>query len=484
MFSRREFIGTAAAVAAATILPKATFAAETADVIVIGAGLAGMNAALTLNEAGFRPIVLEAGSRVGGRACTVDTGDGPIDVGASQIDRSYARIIDACRKFEVKLIPENLDLLKFGTFYKGSWIDADRWESHPLNRLVGDERTMAPMRIGSSLVAKYNPLVDLGDWLDPKFAGDDISLRELLRRHGHSDQAIELAALFPPGGISIDGTSVLRTWQEDTRGRFDHRFDPADGSAAAKPTDGLAPSNNMEGGVGSLTRKMGDALGDIIRLHKQVGRIEMTDASATVTCLDGSAYKARFIISAIPFTVLRKVAISPRSLGPAAQAVATMPYHSTARIFLEVQPFWLEDGLPASFGTDGPMGNFLAVDNHMGSGAHQAVILVTGLQSVRLSRIAPDKRQAFLLAELAKIRPASVGKVRVRTFKDWGNDPLQRGCGFSLAPGQVNAFARRMNEPWNVMHFAGEHTRRTDFGMESAMESGERAALEIISRAG
>ena len=74
--------------------------------------------------------------------------------------------------------------------------------------------------------------------------------------------------------------------------------------------------------------------------------------------------------------------------------------------------------------------------------------------------------------------------MRVKTFKDWGNDPLQRGCGFSLAPGQVNAFARHMIEPWNVLHFAGEHTRRTDFGMESAMESGERAAIEIITRAG
>ena len=484
MFSRRRFIGTAASIAGATILPKRLLAAETADVVIIGAGLSGMNAALLLREAGFRPIVLEAGAHVGGRAWTVETADGPIDIGASQIDRSYARIIDACHKFGVKLIPEHLDLLKFGTFYKGSWIDADHWESHPLNKLVGDERALAPMRVGPSLAAKYNPLVELGDWLDPKFADDDISLRALLHRHGHSDQAIELAGLFPPGGISIDGTSVLRTWQEDTRGRFDRRFEPGKQPPETRPSVSLAASNNMEGGVGSLTRKMGEALGDAVHLHKQVGRIDMTDTSGTVTCRDGSVYKARFIISAIPFTVLRKVAITPGSQGPAAQAIAGMPYHSTARVFLEVQPFWLDDGLPASFATDTPLGNFWAIDNYRGSGAHQAIIVVTGQQSARLSRLGPDKTEPFLLAELAKIRPASVGKVRVKTFKDWGNDPLQRGCGFSLAPGQVNAFARHMIEPWNVLHFAGEHTRRTDFGMESAMESGERAAIEIITRAG
>lgn len=36
--------------------------------------------------------------------------------------------------------------------------------------------------------------------------------------------------------------------------------------------------------------------------------------------------------------------------------------------------------------------------------------------------------------------------------------------------------------PWQRLHLAGEHTRRADFGMESAMESGERAALEILDR--
>jgi monoamine oxidase len=37
--------------------------------------------------------------------------------------------------------------------------------------------------------------------------------------------------------------------------------------------------------------------------------------------------------------------------------------------------------------------------------------------------------------------------------------------------------------PWQRLHLAGEHTRRNDFGMEAAMESGERAALEILERA-
>jgi monoamine oxidase len=72
--------------------------------------------------------------------------------------------------------------------------------------------------------------------------------------------------------------------------------------------------------------------------------------------------------------------------------------------------------------------------------------------------------------------------LKVTAYKDWARDPLQKGCGFSLAPGQVNAFGRDFIKPWQVMHFAGEHTRRSDFGMESAMESSERAVLEVANR--
>lgn len=489
MLNRRSFL---AATAGVIMAAKSASAEEKADVVIIGAGLAGLNAALLLKDAGIRSIVLEAGSRVGGRVCTVDTADGRIDLGASEIGRSYARVLDACRKFDLKIVSEDRDLLKFGTHYKGTWIDTDSWASNPLNELVGEERAIAPLLMGSKLGSKYNPLETLDDWLNPKFADDDISLRQLLQRHGHSAQAIELASLFPTG-IGIDQTSMLRIWQEETRGRFDQRFAPDAGAKTTKvqpfgevndhkPVNGLALLNNIEGGTDRLPLKMAGILGDDIRLNKHVGRIEVTDTGGTVTCLDGSRFKARYIVSAIPFTMLRRVSIEPGFPGATADAVANMPYANTARVYLQVQPFWLDDGLPPSFATDGPMGMFWAIDNHKGTGAHRAMIVLVGPQAAAISRFAQGDMERFLQSQLAELRPASVGKVRVSTAKDWGRDPLEGACGFSLAPGQVNAFARTMNEPWKVMHFAGEHTRRTDYGMEAAMESGERAAIEIIGK--
>jgi monoamine oxidase len=316
-----------------------------------------------------------------------------------------------------------------------------------------------------------------------------------MKRHNHSEHAIELAALSTPG-ISIDGTSVVRMWQEETRGIKDRSFGPAipPGVKGQNPVgevhtrelvNNLTSTSNIEGGTYRLPVAMAEALGDTVRLNKQVTRIEMTNTSGTVHCADGTSYRGRFIISAIPFTVLRKVAIEGAAGGAAARAIATMPYANTSRLYLTVdQPFWKEDGLPPSFITDGPMGMFWGIDNHQGTGVHRAMIVMISTRASAISKMPSPQAEAFVLAELARLRPASVGKMHINTYKDWGRDPFALGCGFSFAPGQVNAFGRTMNEPWQVMHFAGEHTRRTDYGMEAAMESGERAAIEILTRAG
>ncbi|WP_165771990.1 flavin monoamine oxidase family protein [Niveispirillum lacus] len=479
--------------AALTLLPGVALAEEKSDVVIIGAGLSGLNAANLLVEQGFKVIVLDANNVVGGRVRTHHTANGPIDVGASQIGRSYARVIDACWRYGLKLIPEDRDLLKFGAHYQNHWIDNATWASHPLNRCEGEERSIPPLMMGSRLAGKYNPLKNIDDWLDPKFSEYDVSLRTLLRQKGHSAQAIELAALSAPG-IGIDETSVLRMWQEETRGALDRKFgtdvktdahkDHPFGEAHTRDiVNGLTSTSNIEGGCHLLPLAMARPLGDAVRVNKKVVHIELSSSAGAVTCADGSRYRGRFIISAVPFTVLRKVKISGPPGPSVAQAIATMPYANTARLYLTVDPFWLEDGLPPSFSTDGPLGMFWAIDNHKGTGPHRAMIVLVSAVAREITKRGTEQAVPFLLSELARLRPASAGKVRVNTYMDWGADPLQLGCGFSLAPGQVNSFARTMLEPWEVMHFAGEHTRRSDFGMESAMESGERAALEIMARA-
>ena len=206
----------------------------------------------------------------------------------------------------------------------------------------------------------------------------------------------------------------------------------------------MARISNIVGGCHRLPEAMAATLGDSIRFGKRVVEIAMTAAGGTVTCADGGAYKARFILSAIPFSLLRDVKIEAKPDPVHTQAISRMPYANTARMFLTVdRPFWLDDGLPPSFSTDGPMGMFWAVDNHKGAGAYKALIVLVGQAA---QAVAGDDKSAetMLLNELARLRPASKGHVTVATYKDWQADPFSAAAGSAWRRGRSTA----LPAPW------------------------------------
>ena len=66
-------------------------------------------------------------------------------------------------------------------------------------------------------------------------------------------------------------------------------------------------------------------------------------------------------------------------------------------------------------------------------------------------------------------------------YHSWGRTGFIGGCGHTYSAGQVERFAAALPEPDGRIHFAGEHTRQREMGMESAMASAERVVTEIVS---
>jgi monoamine oxidase len=99
----------------------------------------------------------------------------------------------------------------------------------------------------------------------------------------------------------------------------------------------------------------------------------------------------------------------------------------------------------------------------------------------QLDTLGPKDAQALVMKEIGRLRPASVGQLEPVAIKSWQADPYAGGAWSVWAPGQAQAFLPALAEPEGRLHFCGEHTALSNRGMEGAMESGERAALEVLS---
>ncbi|MDE0799801.1 MAG: FAD-dependent oxidoreductase [Rhodospirillaceae bacterium] len=478
--TRRTALKTSAAFAASIMTSPRASAAEHSDVIVIGAGFAGLNAAIMLADEGLSVTVLEANNRVGGRAFTADHIYGSPELGASQIGPYYARVRDTAQRLGVELSPGSNINAPFTYALGDTLIRKEDWEGHNLNKTVGAERAVLPQAMQGYYMGKYNPLEGFDDWLEPEAARYDIPLAEWLIEKGISEEAMRLvnAGLVAPDAWNV---SLLTLLQEATRGRL------MSGAGDAKGKDQFEQyalaSAHVVGGTSRLPEAMARYLGDSVLLNKIVSSIDMSDGGADVTCLDGTRYRSDFVISAIPFGPLRRVSITPTLEGEQGAAVRHMPYATNTQVHMRLkgEPYWEQDGMDASLWSDGALNIVRQPFGYDGS-RDRLLAVGTGKKGERLDQLAPKDRGEFVVKEIERLRPSTKGKIEVTGVHSWPQYNFVYGCRHSYGPGQVTRFAHDMIKPHYRMHFAGEHTRRLEIGMESAMESGERAAFEILER--
>jgi monoamine oxidase len=481
MIDRRRFLISASAVPLASGL-RAARAAEKADVVVIGAGLAGLNAALILADQGARVTVLEASSRVGGRAYTADHVEGKPEFGASQIGSDYARVLDVCERLKIPLA-KGSNINAPYTFAIGDKLIAkEAWESSPLNKTVGEERRILPSALSSYYFRKNMPFKGVDDWLAPAAAKYDIPPGVWLKQLGVSDEALRL---MNEGLIAPDvwNVSLLTLLQEESRSATIFAMKSGGDASRDRFQQMAEQAMRVVGGTSRLPEAMARALGDAVKLNQPVARIDMGAAKAEVRTIEGKRYQADFVVSAIPFRPLSRISIDPPLVGAQAEAVAFMPYANNSQVHFRLKgaPYWEQDGMDASLWTDGPLTIVRQPFAYDGS-RERVVVLCTGKKGDRIDQFEPKARAAYVMAELERLRPSMKGKLEPIAVHSWPQHMFVEGCRHSYGPGQCSRFAEAMIKPHGRLHFAGEHTRRVDVGMESAMESGERAAIEIVER--
>ncbi len=482
--SRRTALATAAAATTALAGRGAqaatTRAATRSDVIVIGAGLSGLNAALILEELGAKVTVLEGTDRIGGRLFTAKDKDipGAPEMGGSGIGAGYARLIDAANKYSVKLVPQRLRTeprpgeLMFHLYGQG--IKLEDWATHPRNPFSAAEKKIPAHLYQFTYYSKDNPLPDIESWQDPKYAQWDISSHEFLRRKGVTDEAIRLGVGTNLSyGYSEYDMSVLMHFQIDRVGQMNASLGDGSGAKAG------------EGGNQRIPEAMARGVKSEIQMKTHVISIREDKDSIEVEARDGRTWKAKYVLCALPFSALRLVRIEPGLTGLQAEGLAGLDYTPVFQVhFQPTKKYWEMDGLPPSMWTDRAPGRFMALKNNPSDPAEVTTCLsfINGAMAKFMDRLAPEDAVAFILRELAAMRPSTKGALKhVKTWS-WNRNVFAGGAYAYWQPGQITRFAKELGKPRGRMHFAGEHTAVTNRGMEGAMESGERAALEIAEK--
>ncbi|MEZ5497916.1 MAG: FAD-dependent oxidoreductase [Steroidobacteraceae bacterium] len=479
-WSRRKFLAATATTIAAARVAKAARAAPY-DVAVIGAGLSGLHTAMLLSELGAKVVVLEATGRVGGRCLTMDRWHLQPDLGGVQIGAFYARVLDVAGRLGVALGPGAHVNAGYSFVVNDSLVSASEWPDSPLNRTEGAERSVPPHALGGFFVERRSPFATSDAWLDDNAAAYDLSLADWLTRQGASPDARRIIRVSQ--GRPLESLSVLRMFQEATRGKLGSTIvDPKllEGKDFYQRASLL--SQHVVGGTSRLTEAMAASLGERVQLNKPVVAIDLRKDHCEIRCSDRSRVRSRFAVAAVPFSVLRRIAISPALQGDQADAVSRMPYGTQSQIWLRTrEPYWEKDGIDASMWTDGAF-NLIRQQIEPDGTRELLSALAFSDNALRVDAMSPAERGRFAIAEIERIRPSTRGLLEFVGAHSWELEPYQHGCSFQMVPGRASAWVRSMSQPHLALHFAGEHTRRLEIGMEAAMESGERAALEIASR--
>ncbi|MGP1353675.1 MAG: flavin monoamine oxidase family protein [Parasphingopyxis sp.] len=466
--TRRNFLrASVAAAIAPAVLGTTRRSSETADVLVLGAGLAGLSTALQLADVGASVLLLEARERPGGRVQTLFDLPGRPEAGGTQLSSNYRRFVGLAERFGIPLV-EDSPMQRDGPpelyiALRGETILPAQWLGHALNPFEGPLAGLPPWALPFAAMGRDNPLPEVASWRDPAFAEYDRPVSDHL---GWTSEQLRLGFGINPGyGASAYSQSALMWFQIM--------------KAIAEPGGRLL---TVENGNQRVPDAMAAELGDRVRFGVAARSITSGPEGVEIRMMDGSRYRADRAVITLPTSALRTVDIDPAPPLLQQRGIRALPYNRVVRAyFAPERRFWEEDGLPPSIWSDSYAGRVFALRGGGGSEITMMQSFITGRAAELLDRMPQSEAMALVQAEIERIRPASRGALRPAAYVSWGNDPYAGGAYACWAPGQITAFADALSAPHDRLIFAGEHTAIRARGIEGALESADRAVQEVLA---
>lgn len=421
---------------------------ESADVLVLGAGMAGLSAARHLADADWQVITLEARSRLGGRIWTDnDLAGYPIELGAEFVHGSQVATWQLLERYNLTARPDHLE--QAYAFWRGQIQPADELPFDPYGAL-----------------AEIDELAET--WTDSE--AQDVALSQFISQV-EAMQDLEARRLIS-NLFALDNAAELE--QYGTYGYMEASYE-GDGA-----DDG---DWRVEQGYGALVQALAQGLD--VRLNDAVTRIAYDDSGVEVTTQSGKRYQAYYAVISLPLGVLQSGAVSFDPPLPAEQlnAITGLGVGKVNKLVLKFsEPWWAGDLNTLATSLDSQLWW------RSGYGRQNEVACLTaligGASGARYSQLSEADAIQRGLDDLSRMAGRSLaGLLDTGKFVNWGADPYSL-MGYSYVPVGASGLRRAYARPvQDVLFFAGEATHETrPATVHGAHESGIRTAQAILQR--
>jgi monoamine oxidase len=481
--TRRGLLGTAAAGAAVAAVPAAEARAKKAaarkvDVVIVGAGLAGLSAARTLVRKGHTVAVLEARDRVGGRTLNAQLGQGKVvEIGGQWIGPTQDRR---------NAVSKELGIKQFPTYQTGKNL---YYRDGVKSLYTG---TIPPAKTG--LIDVANSLQKLNDmaatvpvsapWKAPRAAEWDSQTFETWKLANNTtaegrdllDLTIEAIWAAEPRDVSLLHVLfyIASARNEKTKPDLNRLIN----------TTGGAQERRFVGGSQLVSIKLAARLGRRIHLNSPVRRIGRSKSGVTVVA-DSGTWHAKHVIVTGPPALSAQIRHEPQLPIKRAQLTQRFPQGSAIKcIAVYPTPFWRKDGLTGMATSDaGPIK--LTYDNSPPDGSLGVLLgFMEGTAARDFGSRSPAARRAGALKSFARYFGSQALKPTKYFDQNWGAEEWTRGCYVGYTPpGVLLDYGTAIRASVGRLHWAGaEYATLWNGYMDGAIRSGEATAADVAKR--